>query len=129
MEKSKRPFKEFNRKDFEFLCRILCTQKEICDFFGTTDKTLTGWVKREYGKPYMEVYDMFASEGKVSLRRQQVIKAEKGNVPMLIWLGRQWLGQKDYEKLEKESELPYEDDGFMDALKGSADDDWQTEDN
>lgn len=124
-----RPYKEFNRRDFEALCRMVCTQKEICDFFGTSDKTLSNWVKREYKRPYMEVYDMFASVGKISLRRQQVHKAEQGNVPMLIWLGRQWLGQKDYEKLEKESELPYEDDGFMDALKGGAKDDWQTEDN
>ena len=32
---------------------------------------------------------------KQSLRKQQVLKAEEGNVTMLIWLGKQYLDQRD----------------------------------
>ena len=41
--------------------------------------------------------------GNVSLRRRQYQKAEEGNVTMLIWLGKQRLGQSDQieQRVEK----------------------------
>ena len=40
-----RPRKEIKQSQFESLCAIQCTEEEICDVLGVTDKTLTRWCK------------------------------------------------------------------------------------
>ena len=44
---------------------------------------------------FSEVYKTFRGKGNASLRRLQFKEAERGNVTMLIWLGKQWLGQTE----------------------------------
>lgn len=41
------------------------------------------------------MFKKYSAGGKRSLRRWQMQTAEKGNVAMLIFLGKQYLGQKD----------------------------------
>lgn len=89
-----RPHKPIDRTTFEKLCGLQCTKIEICDFLDITDKTLDSWCKREYGKRYSEVYEQKRAAGKITLRRYQLHLAEK-NASMAIWLGKNWLGQKD----------------------------------
>lgn len=100
-----RPQKVINRKQFEGLCAIQCTENEICGVFGITDKTLVKWIQREYGKEYGEgltFRDIFAiksASGKVSLRRWQFDQAKK-NPTMAIWLGKNWLDQTDTVRVD-----------------------------
>lgn len=89
-----RPKKEIDKKNFEKLCAILCTQEEICGFFGVTDKTLTKWVKETYQESFSDTYKKYSAGGKISLRRYQLELAKKSSA-MAIWLGKQWLGQRD----------------------------------
>lgn len=89
-----RPLKEINQKAFENLCGLLCTQEEICSFFDVTDKTLSGWCRRTYGKSFSEIYRIKSVQGKISLRRYQLQLAQK-SAAMAIFLGKNWLGQKD----------------------------------
>lgn len=93
--KGGRPPKEFDKEHFEYLCSIQCTEAEILGFFHTTDKTLDAWCKRTYKDGFSEIYKRHAAVGKTSLRRWQWQAAKKGNTSMLIWLGKQVLGQKD----------------------------------
>ncbi len=90
-----RPHKEIDKKQFENLCRIQCTRDEICAFLEVSDKTLTAWCKRTYGKSFSAIFSEKRGLGKISLRRAQYEKAMEGNPTMLIWLGRQYLGQVD----------------------------------
>jgi uncharacterized protein with von Willebrand factor type A (vWA) domain len=46
-------------------------------------------------KKYMEKAEINAAKMRASLRRLQWGKAKEGNVTMMIWLGKQILGQKD----------------------------------
>ena len=96
-----RPKKNINQKQFEALCSIQCTEEEICNVLEVTDKTLTRWCKETYGKGFSDVYAEKRDLGKVSLRRQQWKAAEKGNITMQIWLGKQLL---------KQSESPIQDE-------------------
>ena len=89
-----RPLKEIDKKQFENLCGLQCTKEEICSFFELTDKTLETWCKREYGLGFSEVFRQKRGKGKISLRRAQFRLAEK-NANMAIWLGKQYLDQKD----------------------------------
>lgn len=89
-----RPQKEIDRKAFEQLCGLQCSEIEFCDWFDVTDKTLNTWCKRTYGMNFSEVFALKRGKGKISLRRNQWKLAEK-SAAMAIWLGKQYLGQRD----------------------------------
>nr|DAG52058.1 MAG TPA: DNA-packaging protein small subunit [Caudoviricetes sp.] len=89
-----RPRKEIKQKEFENLCGIQCTKLEICAFFDVTDKTLESWCKRTYHAGFSEVFSQKRGMGKISLRRKQWQLAEK-SASMAIWLGKQYLNQRD----------------------------------
>lgn len=101
------PVKSFDWELFEQLCGIQCTQEEIASMLKLDRNTLTIKVEDHYNvkdasKPqedYSAIYKRFASDGKSSLRRYQFNMA-KTNASMGIWLGKQWLGQKDHEAIE-----------------------------
>lgn len=84
-----------NQKQFEAMCAIMCTKEEIADIFDVDADTLNTWCKQTYGDTFSAIYKKKSSNGKMSLRRFQFKQAEK-NSTMAIWLGKQWLGQKDY---------------------------------
>ena len=93
-----RPAFELSDKDFERLLgmiRIQCTQDEICGIFGVTDKTLNEALKRRDEPGFSDLYKKHSDEGKASLRREQWKAAQNGNPTMLVWLGKQMLGQRD----------------------------------
>lgn len=89
-----RPRKEIDQKQFENLCGLQCTKEEICGWFDITDKTLENWCKRTYKAGFSETFRQKRGLGKISLRRHQWRLAEK-NAAMAIWLGKQYLGQRD----------------------------------
>ena len=72
----------------EKLANIQCTQEEIASFLGISSRTLLRDEK------FKELFSKGRENGKMSLRRIQWKHAEK-SVPMAIWLGKQYLRQKD----------------------------------
>lgn len=99
-----RPRKKIDQKQFENLCGLQCTEEEICGWFDITDKTLNRWCKQVYNKSFSEVFREKRSKGKISLRRHQFQLAEK-NANMAIWLGKQYLGQRDQVEIEAKAEI------------------------
>lgn len=95
-----RPRKEIDSEQFEKLCALQCTLKEISGWFGCSEDTIENWCKRTYvdenGEQmgFSDAYKNFSVDGKISLRRFQFKMAER-NPSMAIWLGKQWLGQRD----------------------------------
>ena len=90
MAKMGRPRKEIDHEQF----RKLCTLSEIASWFDCSEDTIERWCKRETGKTFADIHRNYSVDGKISLRRIQFKLAEK-NVTMAIWLGKQYLGQKD----------------------------------
>ena len=89
-----RPKKEIDQKQFENLCGLQCTLEEICGWFDVCSDTLETWCKRTYKRSFSEVFAQKRGAGKISLRRSQWRLAEK-NATMAIFLGKQFLGQRD----------------------------------
>lgn len=89
-----RPRKEIDQKQFENLCGLQCTLEEICGWFDVCSDTLETWCKRTYERSFSEVFAQKRGAGKISLRRSQWRLAEK-NATMAIFLGKQFLGQRD----------------------------------
>lgn len=76
----------------EKLAHIQCIQSEIADALDVSLSTL----KRD--KEFHRIYKKGIQSGKISLRRLQWKFAEKGSIKMLIWLGKQYLGQIDKQE-------------------------------
>jgi hypothetical protein len=95
-----RPRKEIDSEQFEKLCALQCTLQEIANWFGCSEDTIERWCQRTYtdenGQPmgFADAYKNYSVDGKISLRRFQFKMAER-NPSMAIWLGKQWLGQRD----------------------------------
>ena len=89
-----RPQKEIDKKIFENLCGLQCTLEEIAGVFDCSVDTIERWCKREYRETFAEVYKKHSAKGKMSLRRIQFKLAEK-SAAMAIFLGKNYLGQKD----------------------------------
>lgn len=93
-----RPEKPIDWKIFEQLCHIQCTHDEIANFLHIAKATLYERACKEYEvEDFPTIYKRFTEPGKCSLRRNQFRMSEK-NASMAIWLGKQYLGQKDHEE-------------------------------
>lgn len=98
-----RPRKEIDEELLYKLAQIHCTMPEMVDIIGVSADTL----KRRYA----HIIAKGKAEGKMRLRRKQIEVAMSGNHTMLIWLGKQMLGQSDSPVQEEDkSILPWSDD-------------------
>lgn len=89
-----RPRKEFDQTQFEKLCAIQCTEVEIAAWFDMSIDTLNARCHETYGECFADVFKKHSVDGKMSIRRNQFRLSEK-NTAMAIWLGKQYLGQRD----------------------------------
>jgi hypothetical protein len=80
---------------FDQLCQIQTTLAELASWFDCSDDTIENAVKEHSGMRFSEYFKLKAGKGKASLRRRQFQKALEGNPTMMIWLGKQYLGQTD----------------------------------
>ncbi len=94
-----RPRIEINQKQFESMCALQCTKKDIANFFDCSEDTIERWCKRTYHESFAVVFGKKRIVGMISLRRSQFELAKK-NATMAIWLGKQYLGQVDKQQIE-----------------------------
>lgn len=120
MAKTGRPKVEIDKKIFEQLCKLQCTEREVASVFECSEDTVNEWCKKNYkserGKrmTFSDVRSMYADAGKVSLRRMQWKHAERSS-DMAKWLGKQYLGQSEHV----ETVLAAADEAKDDALSTS----------
>ena len=98
------PIKEVDWDEVDKLMALQCTGEEIAGFIGMCYDTLTRAVKREHGMTYADYLSLKSQKGKVSLRKRQY-DASKSSVPMMIHLGKQWLGQADSTNIAMSGEM------------------------
>ena len=102
-----RPKKELDYELIDRLASIQCTQEEIASFLSVSVRTL------QRDEEFCRIYKKGIDNGKMSLRRKQWKLADK-NPTMAIWLGKQYLGQKDV--IEENHNL---NNGILDELIGA----------
>lgn len=86
-----RPRLQFDYPEVEKLASLQCTDAELATWYGCSARTITDRKKND--KDFLRAYEKGREKGKLSLRRWQFQAAEKGSTAMLIWLGKQYLGQ------------------------------------
>jgi transposase-like protein len=106
MPKGGRPRFDFSDKIrlVRNLASIQCTDEEIAAGIGCSQDTLARGRKRDQELDAAIIEGR--ANGRMSLRRAQYQKAMDGNPAMLIWLGKQVLGQRERVDLEDMDEMP-----------------------
>ena len=94
-----RPRIDIDYKQAKKLAEIQCTIAEIAHVM---EVSIT---KLQRDTEFRVMYDREREKGKTSLRRMQWSSARKGNVAMLIWLGKQYLAQSDKQSLVADVEV------------------------
>lgn len=95
-----RPLKDIDPRQVELLAECGCTLNEIAAKLGCHADTIRD--------RFSESVQKGREAGKTDLRQTQWRVAKSGNVAMLIWLGKQYLGQRDnldINKLQPEQAL------------------------
>ena len=83
---------DIDTNEVEKLAGYGCTNIEIADFFGCSSDLIE--------KSYSEFLRKGRANLKKRLRKAQLDTALSGNSTMLIWLGKQMLGQVDKQEIE-----------------------------
>ncbi len=97
-KKTGRPKKEIDARQVVKLARINCSYAEMAAVLDCSASTL----KRRFGPAIKRGREL----GTSSLKRKQYIVAMRGHVGMLIWLGKNMLGQTDRQVLTVAGDLP-----------------------
>lgn len=82
-----RPAKKISSKEVFELAKDGCKNTEIAEYFGVSADTIERRFAGELTKG--------RASRNISLRRTQLAAAKQGNSAMLVWLGKQYLGQSD----------------------------------
>ena len=82
---------DIDKTQVEKLASYGCTVREVANFFGCSEDLIK--------KSYSQFMTKGKDKGKIRLRQMQWRSAEKGSVPMQIWLGKQVLGQSDKQEI------------------------------
>jgi hypothetical protein len=93
-----RPKAKIDPEHVKALAGAGCTVEEIAEFLSVNKKTLE--------RRFLIVMESGRLRRNVSLRRKQMELAMRGDKTMLIWLGKQCLGQSDRTQLTGKDDGP-----------------------
>jgi len=106
-----RPRLQLDEDQIKLLAGIGCPVDEIALVLGCSKRTLE--------TRYCALIETGRADVRKSLRRKQVEMALKGDRTMLIWLGKQLLGQRDEQRTEHAGsiEVTHDDEAIMAAAR------------
>ena len=83
--------------ELEKLCTLQCTNEDLAAWFKCSIRTIETYSKKP---EFAEVMARGRAKGRISVRRAQMKLLEAGNATMGVWLGKQFLGQRDITPIE-----------------------------
>lgn len=107
-KKTGRPYVEIDKDLFQKVLAIpFSTLENVSAFFDCSEDTIERWCKREFKVRFADLKTQKTEGMKLKLAGKQYEVAMKGSIPMLIWLGKQNLGQS--EKVESKIDATVSD--------------------
>lgn len=98
-----RPKITFTDKDWKALNSLIelqATREEIASVFDIDSDTLSRIIKDRFNCTFSSYFKQKSGFKKIALRRAQFKAAtEQNNTALMIWLGKNWLGQKDAQEV------------------------------
>jgi len=98
----------------EKLGRIYATMEEVAAWFNVERRTVVRWLATN--PAFAEALERGKAQGRITLRQAQIQCALRGNPAMLIWLGKQLLGQKEVVEHAHSGEMTMTTEGARDRL-------------
>jgi hypothetical protein len=98
-----RPEKEFDWKILDSILQFGANLIDCSELLEVSEDTVQRKIKSEHGCTFTEYRTKKMGRMRVKLLQKQYEMAQNGNVALLIWLGKQYLGQSD--KAESTLEL------------------------
>ena len=96
--KKGRPRFKFDYRVVRELSAIQCTINEMASVIGCHRTTIM--TANEIDQNFIEAREAGLADGRLNIRRKQLAAVEQGNTTMLIWMGKQYLGQRDQQTVE-----------------------------
>lgn len=110
-----RPRTKFDLEVVEQLASCMATQDDIAYATGCSTRSV---IRAYQSSPaFREAVDRGWSKARMSLRQKQLEVALAGNATMLIWLGKQYLSQKDKQEIENKGEISISIQRAMEELR------------
>jgi len=103
------PFVKVDVDQLALLVKIGCTMDEIAEVLKVAKDTIE--------RNYMPVVVAARKERNVAIRRKQYQLAMDGDRTMLVWLGKQWLGQTDQLQLGNNPDNPLTPGGSVPVIE------------
>ena len=86
-------------KQFEGLCAMQCTLREIANHFLCSEDTIERRVKEHYSCGFSDIFKRKRVAGLISLRRN-LFEMSKKQPQVAIFLAKNWLGMADKQEIE-----------------------------
>ena len=111
-----RPQKEIDKMQLENLLAIpMCYADQAANVLNVSIDTLERFIRQEYQCTFAVLKAQKVDNTRMRLGAKQLDVALKGSIPMLIFLGKQYLNQSD--KVETKSEVKVETDNSKQKLE------------
>lgn len=95
------PVKIINWEVVDAVLQYNAKLEDAAEIAKVSSETLANRIKEEHGCTFSEYRDRKMSKIKVSLARKQYDVAMSGDRTLLIWLGKQWLGQSEKSEVKQ----------------------------
>ena len=119
---------EIDFKKIDALCAVFCNCKEIVSVLNSFDvncsyDTVERRVKEQFGVTFAEyVEQKQMAFAKPKLRKAQLDCALGGNATMLIWLGKQYLGQTEKQEINFTGDMSADVSAKIEEIKAKYND-------
>lgn len=109
-----RPEKELDWDRLDKLSQLPLRAEDIAWVLGVSTDTISRRLKEQEGITFAEYLDQKRATLRMNLLAKQFEVAMKGNVALLIWLGKQHLDQKDKVENTNKNEHRFSDSSDAD---------------
>lgn len=95
-----RPQKTFNWETLDGILQYGATVPDAAEILGVSEDTIERSIKKNHGLTFAEYRNKKMGRVRIKLLQKQIAMALNGSVPLLIWLGKQYLGQSEKQEIE-----------------------------
>ena len=100
-----RPIKEIDWKLLDSVLQFGAKLMDCSDILEASDDTIQKRIREQFGITFSEYRERRMSKMRMRLLQKQYDVAMQGNVALLIWLGKQHLGQTDKQEINQKTEI------------------------
>lgn len=90
-----RPKKEMDHKTFDTAIQLPLIKADLAKLMGCSERHIDNYVKERFGESFCVIQDQNRQNFRKNILGKQYELAMKGNTALLIWLGKQYLDQRE----------------------------------